>query len=101
MAKTEITRSGVTDPKNATSRPYGAVHIADFIDVWLPRPPAVGIDHLFYHNGEIEVRVMGFRLSELPRACPKCDETRRYVDEPLLSGFRGHICQNEECPRGR
>lgn len=31
--------------------------------------------------------------------CPTCGQPQEYVDEPMISGFSGHLCVNEECPR--
>lgn len=31
--------------------------------------------------------------------CPDCDEPRTFVDEPIISGFRGHVCVNDDCAR--
>lgn len=33
--------------------------------------------------------------------CPECDEPMDYVDEPVISGFRGFVCTNDDCPRDR
>lgn len=30
--------------------------------------------------------------------CRECGEPKEYVDEPLISGFRGYLCTNEVCP---
>nr|BDD45102.1 hypothetical protein 34 [bacterium] len=95
----DITHTGLSSPAKASTIPYGAVHLTDFLDVWLPYGPAIGIDHLFYENGEVELRVKGRRLSELPRSCPECGETMKYTNETMESGFRGHLCCNDDCPR--
>jgi hypothetical protein len=65
MADVEITRMGVTKAEHAIAEPYGEVHISDLIDVWLPNT-TVGVDHLFYEDGTVELRVMGDRLESLP-----------------------------------
>lgn len=65
MVNFKITHYGVSDVAKASSTPYDENHISDFIDVWLHHDPAFGIDHLFYENGEIELRVMGRKLNEL------------------------------------
>lgn len=65
MAEFTITRSGLSSPTNATARPYDRVHLSDFMDVWLPRDAAFGVDHLIYEDGEIELRIQGDRLSEI------------------------------------
>ena len=31
--------------------------------------------------------------------CPDCETEREFVDEPMVSGFRGYVCLNNECPR--
>ncbi len=31
--------------------------------------------------------------------CPSCEEPMQYINEPMISGFRGHLCDNEDCPR--
>jgi hypothetical protein len=99
MAGFEITHSGVTDPAKATKTPYGALHVSDFMDVWLRDDPAVGVDHIIYYTGDIGLRVGGKLLGNLPKGCPECGATMKYVDEPMVSGFRGHLCTNDECGR--
>jgi hypothetical protein len=29
--------------------------------------------------------------------CDGCDEPKEYVDEPMVSGYRGWVCPNEGC----
>lgn len=29
--------------------------------------------------------------------CGECGEEKEYVDEPIISGFRGYLCVNDEC----
>jgi hypothetical protein len=31
--------------------------------------------------------------------CPDCGEDREWVEEPMISGFRGFVCTNDDCPR--
>ena len=31
--------------------------------------------------------------------CPDCDEDREWVEEPMISGFRGFVCTNDDCAR--
>lgn len=31
--------------------------------------------------------------------CENCGERREWVEEPLVSGFRGFVCTNDDCPR--
>jgi len=31
--------------------------------------------------------------------CPDCGEEREWVEEPQISGVRGFICTNTDCPR--
>lgn len=41
-----------------------------------------------------------YAASRLEPAGPRCDEcgvTKRYVNEPVISGYRGYVCVNEEC----
>lgn len=33
-----------------------------------------------------------------PSPCPECGEKRERVDEPLVSGFVGYLCLNDDCP---
>lgn len=30
--------------------------------------------------------------------CDECSKEKEYVDEPMISGFRGYLCTNENCP---
>lgn len=30
--------------------------------------------------------------------CDECGEPKEYVDEPVMSGFRGYVCTTEDCP---
>ena len=29
--------------------------------------------------------------------CEECGEQKEYVDEPMMSGFRGYLCTNDDC----
>ena len=29
--------------------------------------------------------------------CDECGEPKAYVDEPMVSGFRGYLCVNDDC----
>jgi hypothetical protein len=31
--------------------------------------------------------------------CDECGVEKEYVDEPMMSGYRGYLCTNESCPR--
>lgn len=31
--------------------------------------------------------------------CPECGVEQTYVDEPMISGFSGYLCTNDDCPR--
>lgn len=35
-------------------------------------------------------------MSDNPE-CEKCGNEKTYVDEPMISGFRGYICTNDNC----
>lgn len=30
--------------------------------------------------------------------CDECGVPKEYVDEPLMSGFRGYLCTTDGCP---
>jgi len=40
-------------------------------------------------------------ISRMNRNCPKCDIEMKYVEEPLVSGFVGYVCTNENCQRNQ
>lgn len=65
MAESFITRSSIRTPKGASVRPYGRLHVTDFLDVWPHYGSAFGIDHLIYSDGEVELRIQGKTLDEL------------------------------------
>jgi hypothetical protein len=29
--------------------------------------------------------------------CSLCGEEKEFVDEPIISGFRGYLCTNDDC----
>lgn len=33
---------------------------------------------------------------KIPR-CDECGEVKEYVEEPMMSGFRGLLCVNDDC----
>lgn len=32
-------------------------------------------------------------------SCKKCGEEKEHIDEPMVSGFVGYLCTNDNCPR--
>jgi hypothetical protein len=32
-----------------------------------------------------------------PPMCRECDEPKNYVYEPIITGFTGFVCTNEDC----
>lgn len=61
----KINRPGVTHPRNASHYSYGRLHLSDFIDVYPMKSAAFGVDHVFYENGEVELRIAGKTLEDL------------------------------------
>lgn len=43
--------------------------------------------------------VRRFGPQKEPPNCHDCGEPQEWVDEPVISGFRGFVCTNSDCPR--